>query len=218
MTSLWQSVRLSPIKPLWVSSLYLRSSLCVRANNYSPLRPASAHPSHGGSSSPDRKRRSIRLRRYDYTQTGAYFITMCTQNRRHRFGTIVAGTMVLNEAAASPMIAGGRCPTIFQISNWPNGWSCPIIFLGASRTIGAMVRGFKIGVTKWYRQQSAQSKIWQRDYWDHIVRNESELNRIRRYIANNPTKWAQDSQRVLPNDGDQIREPLFTYGREVWMI
>ena len=99
MTSLWQSVRLSPIKPLWVSSLYLRSSLCVRANNYSPLRPASAHPSYGGSSSPDRKRRSIRLRRYDYTQTGAYFITMCTQNRRHRFGTIVAGTMVLNEAA-----------------------------------------------------------------------------------------------------------------------
>ncbi len=69
---------------------------------------------------------------------------------------------------------------------------------GTARTIGSMVRGFKIGVTQWYRQRSVPSKIWQRNYWDHIIRNESELNRIRQYILDNPMQWEQDSLHVNP--------------------
>lgn len=81
------------------------------------------------------------------------------------------------------------------------------------------VRGFKIGVTKWYRQQSDASQIWQRNYWEHIIRNEPELNRIRQYIVNNPMKWEQDSLRHSAVDAkNYIRESRPAYGLEIWMV
>jgi REP element-mobilizing transposase RayT len=55
-----------------------------------------------------------------------------------------------------------------------------------------MVRGFKIGVTNWFRRQSIGSEIWQRNYWEHLVRTDDELERIRIYIADNPKNWRQD--------------------------
>ena len=90
---------------------------------------------------------------------------------------------------------------------------------GTGRTIGSMVRGFKIGVTQWYRQRSVASKIWQRNYWDHIIRNESELNRIRQYILDNPMQWDQDSLHAPTNVGANNYSPLPTspaYAPEAW--
>jgi putative transposase len=90
---------------------------------------------------------------------------------------------------------------------------------GTGRTIGSMVRGFKIGVTQWYRQRSVASKIWQRNYWDHIIRNESELNRIRQYILDNPMQWEQDSLHANPvganNDSPLPNSP--TDAQEAWL-
>lgn len=63
---------------------------------------------------------------------------------------------------------------------------------GTSMTVGSVVRGFKIGVTKWLRQHTAVHDVWHRNYWEHIVRNEAELGRIRRYIRNNPLQWELD--------------------------
>ena len=63
---------------------------------------------------------------------------------------------------------------------------------GTSQTIGSIVRGFKIGVTKWFRQHTDIYNVWQRNYFERIIRNEMELQRIRQYIVNNPTKWKND--------------------------
>jgi putative transposase len=65
---------------------------------------------------------------------------------------------------------------------------------GTSRTIGSMIRGFKIGVTRWARLHGHQSDVWQRNYHDHIIRNEHSLERVRRYIRANPANWARDRQ------------------------
>ncbi len=65
-------------------------------------------------------------------------------------------------------------------------------FHSPSRTIGSVVRGFKIGVTKWFRQHTNIYTVWQRNYYEHIVRDEMELNRIREYIYENPMKWEND--------------------------
>ncbi len=68
-------------------------------------------------------------------------------------------------------------------------------FRSPSQTIGSIVRGFKIGVTKWIHQIemvkniSPQPNVWQRNYYEHIIRNDDELHRIRDYIRNNPPNW-----------------------------
>ncbi|MDR4509045.1 MAG: hypothetical protein MRJ65_12580 [Candidatus Brocadiaceae bacterium] len=77
---------------------------------------------------------------------------------------------------------------------------------GTSKTIGLVIRGVKIGVTKWIRNNdiysvrenhhspnSSASPLWQRNYYEHIIRDEHDLNRIRAYIINNPAKWEKDA-------------------------
>jgi REP element-mobilizing transposase RayT len=61
-----------------------------------------------------------------------------------------------------------------------------------SKTIGSIVRGFKIGVTKWMRQYTNVYDVWQRNYYDNIIRNEQSYQRIANYIQNNPKNWKED--------------------------
>jgi len=61
-----------------------------------------------------------------------------------------------------------------------------------SKTIGSIVRGFKIGVTKWSRSHTNVYYVWQRNYYEHVVRDDAPLDRIREYIAQNPTHWTAD--------------------------
>jgi REP element-mobilizing transposase RayT len=63
---------------------------------------------------------------------------------------------------------------------------------GTSKTIGSIVRGFKIGVTKWFRQHTDIYTVWQCNYYERIIRNETEWQRIRKYIVNNPIQWEND--------------------------
>jgi putative transposase len=65
-------------------------------------------------------------------------------------------------------------------------------FRSPSRTIGSIVRGFKIGVTQWMRQNTSAHDVWQRDYYEIIIRNERAYHLITRYIVNNPSKWFMD--------------------------
>ena len=92
------------------------------------------------------QRRSIRLKDYDYSQMGLYFITICTQNRLFLFGEIV----------------------------------------------GSIVRGVKIGITKWFHNNTDIRMVWQRNYYDHIIRNGKSYHRIVEYIQSNPLKWKDD--------------------------
>lgn len=65
---------------------------------------------------------------------------------------------------------------------------------GTSHTLGSVIRGFKIGVTKWMRANTDVHDVWQRNYHEHIIRDEASLNRIREYMANNPASWADDAE------------------------
>ena len=186
-------------------------------------------------------RRSIRLQGYDYSQEGAYFVTLCAQHRECLFGKIVDGEMVLNDAGRvvvqSWQVIPDHFPSveldefvvmpnhvhgILVITNAPVGANdyspipktsasvrgneySPIRAQrprGTSKTIGSIIRGFKIGVTKWMRQsrgvnfshRGCSPAIWQRNYYERIIRNEDELHRIREYIVNNPLKWEFDRE------------------------
>ena len=164
------------------------------------------------------KRQSIRLSGYDYSSPGAYFITICTHRHECLFGNIVAGKMGLNDAGRTDQACWNEIPDHFpQVSldafvvmpNHVHGIffivEAPIVRAkdlsplqtaqrprGTSKTIGSVIRGFKIGVTKWVRKNTAIRKVWQRNYWEHIVRSEPKLNGLREYIRSNPVRWTLD--------------------------
>ena len=89
-----------------------------------------------------------------------------------------------------------------------------------------VVHRFKTMTTKRYTDGVKQNgwmrfdgKLWQRNYWEHIIRNENELNRIREYIQNNPTQWGADRlYGPSLNDLNSIREPSPEYAIEAWMV
>jgi REP element-mobilizing transposase RayT len=161
-------------------------------------------------------RRSIRLKGYDYSQEGLYFITICCQNRICRFGKIENDKMILNDAgniaqqcwlnipqhfphaelheyvvmpnhihgiiALTETVAVDECrgKKFFAPTNQPRPH-------GTSRTIGSMIRGFKIGVTK-----QLGVSIWQRNYYEHIIRHEQSYRNVSDYIIHNPEAWQND--------------------------
>ncbi len=162
-------------------------------------------------------RRSTRLPGYDYSQSGAYFVTVCTKNRECLFGEIEDGEMHLNDTGNIACQCWQDIPVYFPhvmcdrfiiMPNHIHG----ILFIdvsvgaknfsplpgqhprGTSKTIGSVVRGFKIGVTKWMRRNTSVQNVWQRNYYEHVIRNESEWNRIRQYIADNPARWETDRE------------------------
>ena len=169
----------------------------------------------------DGHRRSIRLPEYDYRQVGAYFITICTHNRIPLFGDVVDDEMRLNEAgrivwecwkAIPDHYAHAKTDAFIAMPNHVHG----IIVIGydgragvgannysplqhnasqfrsPSKTLGSIVRGFKIGVTKWFRANTDIYLVWQRNYYEHVIRNESALRDVRQYILHNPAKWGDD--------------------------
>ena len=171
---------------------------------------------------PHRRRRSIRVAGYDYARPGAYFVTICTHDRAPLFGAVVEGRMRLNEAGRVVVRCWRAIPDHFPAVRldafvimpdhlhgllWiasPEGEGClsgppeagaePRPFRSPSRTVGSIVRGFKIGVTTWMRAHRDVWDVWQRNYYEHIVRDEEDLARIRRYIAENPMRWAARGQ------------------------
>jgi len=67
-------------------------------------------------------------------------------------------------------------------------------FRSPSKTVGSIVRGFKIGVTKWIRANTDIHEVWQRNYYEHIIRDDAALNQIRQYIIENPARWSEDTE------------------------
>jgi putative transposase len=168
--------------------------------------------------------RSIRLQGYDYSQDGLYFITICLQNRLHLFGDVVDGNMVFTDAGSIAIQCWMDIPKHFpntilhQYIIMPNHVHGIIQILNNAsdnitnkinqfqkiipRSIGSIVRGFKIGVTKWFRNKfpnefPRERKIWQRNYYEHIIRNEKSFERISNYISNNPMNWKNDKYNKL---------------------
>ncbi|HBX53752.1 MAG: hypothetical protein A2275_06090 [Bacteroidetes bacterium RIFOXYA12_FULL_35_11] len=198
-------------------------------------------------------RRSIRLKGYDYSQAGLYFITICVHEKKHLFGNIENGEMILNDAGKIANECWLEIPNHFPnavlhehivmpnhvhgviqllknndtvgIDNYQSLFPHPspqpthpspqpthpspqptqpspqpspqqppknefqkII----PRSIGSIVRGFKIGVTKWVHANSEIHTVWQRNYYEHIIRDEQSYQKISEYIVNNPANWKND--------------------------
>ena len=208
-------------------------------------------------------RRSIRLKGYDYSQAGLYFITICCFNRELLFGDVVNGEMVLNEYGTiacnewlnTPNIRKNVELDVFVIM--PNhlhgiiilngrgelhspdnviteniitdnvitdnviteniitenviteniitdnviteniitdnkSGECNSPLHGPSNNIGAIVRGYKSSVTKQLNLLNIGCTVWQRNYHEHIIRNEKSYQTIAGYIVNNPSEWNDD--------------------------
>lgn len=151
-------------------------------------------------------RRSIRLRTYDYTQAGAYFVTICTWQRECLFGEIVQEEMVLNEAGSIAVAAWTDLPNHYRYVEldafvvMPNHFHGLIVLRDEHQEmrhgLPEIIRGFKTFSSRrinGYRNNTG-CPVWQRNYYDRVVRNEQEMTRARTYIANNPLQWANDKE------------------------
>ena len=167
-------------------------------------------------------RRSVRLRGYDYRQAGIYFVTICTCQRSKLFGDISDGEMTLSplgEVASEEwrrlpykrsnvrldryVIMPNHVHGLFVVANKSESDSSHRAASHRSKrprgfppgSLGAIVSHYKAAVTRraWSGLIDRGQRIWQRNYYDHIVRSEKALNDIRRYIIQNPARWAEDS-------------------------
>lgn len=163
-------------------------------------------------------RRSIRLKGFDYRQSGAYFVTICTQNRACFFGAVADGEMLLNNAGEIVKATWKELPARFPSLGLDAFVAMPnhihgIIMVGAqfiapsdgfgetnqgainhAPTLGEIVRTYKAASTRLIRQAGTPDFGWQRNYYEHIVRDEESLDRIRRYIMDNPACWTTDRE------------------------
>jgi len=110
----------------------------------------------------------------------------------------VHGIIVIRDSAENHMVTGTNIVAAGETDTHPT-----VSIRGTSNTIGSMVRGFKIGVSKWFRENTGTSAVWQRNYYDRVIRDEQSLLRIRKYIRNNPRNW-QTCDRHL--DGELVDE------------
>jgi len=163
---------------------------------------------------------SVRLPGYDYSQPGAYFITIVTHNRQCLFGNIVDGEMIRNEfgelvktewsktALIRPnividafVVMPNHLHGILIITGSESGNGTTIEQFGkpTKNSIPTIVRLFKSTTTKQINQlrQTPMQPLWQRNYHEHVIRNDTELTRIRQYIINNPKKWEEDNMNKL---------------------
>jgi len=157
---------------------------------------------------PRPRRRSLRLPGYDYSQAGAYFVTACTQNRVVLFGEIIDGDVRLNEMGTIVQQTWDDLPTHYHGIDldafivMPNHVHGIIILADQSErrhAIPEIVRGFKTFSARRVNERAGKSGVlWQRGYYEHVIRNEKALDRIRAYIANNPARWADDPENISP--------------------
>jgi len=158
---------------------------------------------------------SARWATWDYSSNAAYFITICTANRAHDFGQIQNGEMKLTPLGKSAQECWHEIPAHFpfvelgQFVVMPNHAHGVVIiakmvetqnfasvrgpnkFGPQSQNLASIVRGYKIGVTKFARQNNIPF-AWQARYHDHVIRNAAEHERISAYILANPQNWNGD--------------------------
>jgi putative transposase len=190
-----------------------------------------------------RRRRSIRLAGYDYARGGAYFVTICTYQRKCHFGEVVDGEMRLNDLGRIVEEEWLRTPTVRPnvlldayviMPNHLHGIividESAVISIHASvaaeqeattrsnsaakstlthaldpatpvrglhsprRTLGSIVRGFKAVTTRRSVEGGGAlaGPLWQRNFYEHIIRNDADMARIRHYIQINPSRWEDD--------------------------
>jgi putative transposase len=172
-----------------------------------------------------RDRKNIRLKGYDYSSPGGYFVTICTFKKRWLFGTIAHDEMQLSESGMAakkcweeiPEHFSNVLPDVFVVMpNHIHGIIaiCETTMVGTRHavslqncnTFGKPKRGslstivgsYKSAVTKRIHEltNDKQTPIWQSKYYDRVIRNDKELENIRTYIYYNPAQWETDEENI----------------------
>lgn len=181
----------------------------------------------------DKRRRSVRLRGFDYAYRGFFFVTICTHNKKPTLGKIInyksqlsaIGKIVekcwreipehfpnvyLDEWVIMPNHLHGiiviRFPLGYDPANEGTACRAPTVVDTVYEEFGkpvagslpTIVRSFKSAVTKRVNElgRNSNSPFWQRNYFEHVIRNEESLNKIRNYIWENPIHWCADEYNV----------------------
>ena len=163
------------------------------------------------------KRKEIRLKQYDYSSPGAYFITICTENRKNYFweGAFAPQLFAWNTVGANcvrpqnlPLSAVGKI-VFDELKRWhktyssvslnayvimPNHIHIMVAIVAdeygrpqVAPTLERMVKQFKGAVTK-----KIGCSIWQKSFIEHIVRNQNDYETMLNYMYNNPMRWYYD--------------------------
>lgn len=159
------------------------------------------------------ERRHTRLPRWDYRSPGPYAITVCTQHREWFFGEVIDGRAIYNAAGAMVVEVWRDMAIEFSRVSldafvlMPNHLHA-IVRLSregpaGNPTLGDVVQRFKSITTARYSDgvhdlnwKPYDQRLWQWNYYEHIVRDRDDLDRCRRYIAANPANWENDRDRL----------------------
>ena len=170
-------------------------------------------------------RRSLRWHKHDYASPGGYYATICVEGFRCLFGNVSAGVMDLNEAGRMVDSHWRAIPARFpaiQLDEWvvmPNHFHGILHIAGTAfdgaleragtrpaPTLGDAIGSFKSLTTDGYiigvrqlRWPGFERRVWERNFYDHVIRNDDELEKIRQYIRRNPLMWTCD--RCNPESG-----------------
>lgn len=178
-------------------------------------------------------RKTIRLQGYDYSGAGSYFVTICTRNRESFFGIVLVGEMRFNNEGRIAMKCWESLPERFPevsldesvfMPNHLHGIiniaktgvkyqnSCKGVMNCApihhALTLGMVVRSFKALASRQIRLSGKNEFGWQRNYYEHIIRNEDSLKHIREYITTNPLRWELDSENLDRKGEDEFDQWL----------
>jgi len=159
-------------------------------------------------------RKSIRLKEYDYSNPNWYYITICTKNFKQWFGKIIGGEMRYNDLGKIAIKYFQEIPIHFinteidYLIVMPNHVHGIVIinnFVGTrdrvslqqfgksiQNSLPLIINQYKGSVTRHVRRNGHEKISWQSRFYEHIIRNDKDLFRIRKYIQINPLKWEMD--------------------------
>ena len=170
------------------------------------------------------QRKVIRLQGYDYSCKGYYFVTIVTQNRRCLFGSISNGQWQPNGAGEAIDLALAQIQEVHTDVTLPYRVVMPnhihfIISLPGDISLNEVIRRFKSYTTHQYIEGVNHSgwkpfnqKLWQHNYYEHIIRNQHAYDYIANYIVSNPERWHKDS--INPHhdsNHDEIMKHVMQY-------
>jgi putative transposase len=168
------------------------------------------------------RHRSLRLAAYDYGSPGAYFVTICTHQRSLLFehsgfrdvatrewerSTLSRPRLELDAFVVMPNHIHGVVWLRERSADGKAQHAAPLQsdFRVVSGSLGAFIRAYKASVTREINlvRDTGAAPVWQRNYYEHIVRDDDDLSRVRQYIDDNPRRWEFDRENPQARPDDQ---------------
>lgn len=174
-------------------------------------------------------RHSVRLSGYDYTDDGAYFVTICTFNREHLFGEVDETIMRMNTQGEIVMDCWNALPTHFPYAECDSFVIMPnhvhgIVLINKKQegavsprspqapkrefakpivgSLSTIIGSFKSAATRHINQlrETPGAALWQGRFYEHVIRDEDDWNAHRLYIQTNPARWTIDRENLPPDE------------------